>query len=82
MNDPYTRLIAIKNLEEARGDAIERTRLIQAKRKVEFDRKLPKGHGIKEGGLVLLYDNRYKDFPGKLHTRWMGPFKVTQIFPN
>ena len=82
INDPDTRLIAIEDLEEARGDAVERTRIIQAKRKVEFDWKLSKDHGIKEGGLVLLYDNRYKDFLGKLHTRWMGPSKVTQIFPN
>ena len=82
INDPNTRLIAIEDLEEARGDAIELTRLIQAKKKVKFDRKLPKDHRIKESGLVLLYDNRYKDFPGKLHTRWMGPFKVAQIFPN
>ena len=82
IDDPETRLIAIEDLEEACGDAVERTRLIQAKRKVEFDRKLPKDHRIKEGGLILLYDNRYKDFPGKLHTRWMGPYKVTQIFSN
>ena len=53
-----------------------------AKRKAEFDGKLPKSHGIQVGGMVLLYDNRHKDFPGKLHTRWMGPYKVNYIFPN
>ena len=39
-------------------------------------------HGIEEGDLVLLYDNRHKEFPGKLHTRWMGPCKVIKIYPN
>lgn len=24
----------------------------------------------------------FKEFTGKLHTRWMGPYKVQQIFDN
>ena len=51
-------------------------------RKKEFDSKLLEDHGIREGGLVPLYDNRHKQFPGKLHTRWMGPYKVTTVYPN
>ena len=31
---------------------------------------------------MLLYDSRHKEFPGKLHTRWLGPYKVTEIFSN
>ena len=31
---------------------------------------------------MLLYDNDHKAFPGKLHTRWMEPYKVTKIYPN
>ena len=75
-------LIAIEDLEEARIKALERTEESQAKRKKEFDSKLPEDHGIREGGLVLLYDNRHKQFPSKLHTRWMGPYKVTTVYPN
>jgi hypothetical protein len=52
------------------------------KRKEDYDRKIPTDHGIREQGLVLLYNNRHKEFPGKLHTRWMGPYQVCQIFPN
>jgi hypothetical protein len=37
---------------------------------------------VKEGDLVLLYDNRYLKFPSKLHTRWMGLFKVKSKWPN
>ena len=80
--DSEFRLLAIEDLEEVRRDALEQTKKVQALRKEEFDEKVPTSHGIEEGGMVLLYDNRYKEFPGKLHTRWMGPFKVTQIFPN
>jgi hypothetical protein len=76
------RLISIENLEETRIAALERTAEVQIKRKADFDRKIPTDHGIREQGLVLLYDNRHKEFPGKLHTRWMGPYRVCEIFPN
>ena len=82
VEDPETRLIAIEDLEEAREDALARTTEVQARRKMEFDGKLPKDHGIKVGGLVQLYNNRHKNFPRKLHTRWMGPYKVDYIIPN
>ena len=82
VDDPKARLTAIKDLEEAQEEALTRTTDIQAKRKAEFDGKLPKSHGIQVGGMVLLYDNQHKDFPGKLHTRWMGPYKVNYIFSN
>ena len=35
-----------------------------------------------EGQLVLLYNSRLKLFPGKLKSRWSGPFKVVQVFPH
>ena len=55
---------------------------VQAKMKDNFDAKLSKDHGIQIGGMVLLYDNRHEEYMGKLHTRWMGPYKVTYIFQN
>jgi hypothetical protein len=76
------RLISIKNLEETRIAALEKTVNIQMRRKEDYDWKIPADHGIQEQGLVLLYDNRHKEFPGKLHTCWMGPYRVCQIFPN
>ena len=69
-------------MEEARGEALTRTVEIQAKRKEDFSAKIPECQGIEEDGFVLLYDNRHKEFPGKLHTRWMEPYKVTKIYPN
>jgi hypothetical protein len=76
------RLISIENLEETRNTTLERTAQVQMRRKEDYDRKIPTDHGIREQGLVLLYDNRHKEFPGKLQTRWMGPYQVCQIFPN
>jgi hypothetical protein len=76
------RLISIENLEETCIAALEKTVNVQIRRKEDYDRKIPADHGIREQGLVLIYDNRHKEFSGKLHTRWMGPYRVCQIFPN
>jgi len=82
VEDPALRLLAIEDLEEGRAEALERNRWIQASRKESFDDRLPADHGIRKGGLVLLYDSRHQNFPGKLHTRWMGPYRVTETFSN
>jgi hypothetical protein len=33
------------------------------------------------GDKVLLYHSRLKLFLGKLHSRWIGPFVVSNVFP-
>ena len=35
-----------------------------------------------EGDQVLLYDSKLHLFPGKLKSRWTGPFIVQQAYPN
>ena len=30
---------------------------------------------------MLLFNSRLKIFPGKLKSRWFGPFVITQVFP-
>ena len=34
------------------------------------------------GQKVLLFNSRLRLFPGKLRSRWVGPFVVTNIFPH
>jgi len=29
---------------------------------------------------VLLFNSRFKLFPGKLKSKWSGPFKVTHVY--
>ena len=31
---------------------------------------------------VLLYNSRLKLYPGKLRSRWSGPYEVVQAFPH
>ena len=33
------------------------------------------------GQKVLLFNSRLKLFPGKLKSRWSGPFTVTKVYP-
>ena len=34
------------------------------------------------GQKVLLFNSLLNQFPGKLRTRWYGPFIVKQVFPH
>jgi hypothetical protein len=31
---------------------------------------------------ALLYDNKFKNFKGKLSTIWLGPYEVDTIYDN
>ncbi len=35
-----------------------------------------------EGDWALLYDSRFQDFPGKLQTRWLGPYEIQEVHDN
>ena len=34
------------------------------------------------GDLVLLFKSRLRLFPGKLKSKWTGPYLITQLFPH
>ncbi|OAE27858.1 hypothetical protein AXG93_3459s1010 [Marchantia polymorpha subsp. ruderalis] len=75
------RLQEVMVLEERRHEAEVRTKQIQLRRKKKYDRKV-KPVLLEKGDLALLYDSRHARFLGKLHLRWMGPFRVIEVFPN
>jgi transposase InsO family protein len=76
------RAYQLEELEELREDASKQVRRKQAKIKKQHDKRLRKTTFLLAGQLVLLYDSRYAHFPGKLHTRWLGPYVVHQVFQN
>ena len=41
---------------------------------------MPKTYKV--GDKVLCFNSRLRIFPGKLKTKWSGPFTVVQIFPQ
>ncbi|OAE18853.1 hypothetical protein AXG93_1647s1020 [Marchantia polymorpha subsp. ruderalis] len=61
--------------------AKKRTEQVQLKRKEAYDRRI-RPVTLKQSDLALMYDSRNARFPEKLHLRWMGPYKMTEVFAN
>ena len=69
------RLLQLNELNEFRFQAYENTKLFKEKIKRWHDAYILKKE-FRVGDLVLLFNSRLKLFPGKLRSRWYGPFKV------
>ncbi|XP_039687886.1 uncharacterized protein [Medicago truncatula] len=74
------RKLQLSELEELRIDAYENARIYKERTKNWHDKKIVKKH-FKSGDLVLLFNSRLKLFPGKLRSRWSGPFQVRTVYP-
>ncbi|KAL4325134.1 hypothetical protein GQ457_11G027160 [Hibiscus cannabinus] len=75
------RLLDINELEEIRHAAYDNTKIYKEKTKKWHDKKiLPKDY--QPGQQVLLFNSRLKLFPGKLKSRWSGPFIITHVSPH
>jgi hypothetical protein len=73
------RKLQLQELEEIRNDAYENARIYKEKTKNLHDRMLTRKE-FNVGDKVLLYHSRLKLFPGKLGSRWIGPFVVSNVF--
>ena len=61
-------------------NAYENTKLYKDGTKLWHDKHIVK-RDFHEGEAVLLYNSRLRLFPGKLKSRWSGPFKVVKVHP-
>ena len=68
-------------LEEIRNEAYDSAMVYKEKTKTFHDRMIRKKHFV-VGQKVLLFNSRLRLFPGKLRSRWLGPFVVTNVFPS
>ncbi|XP_047260190.1 uncharacterized protein LOC124893126 [Capsicum annuum] len=75
-----SRLNGIKESDEFRLWVYESSALYNEKMKLNHDRKIEK-KVIEKGDQVILYNSRLHLFPGKLKSRWHGPFTVTKVYP-
>ncbi|XP_018623549.1 uncharacterized protein [Nicotiana tomentosiformis] len=71
----------LHELEEFRFHAFENARLYKEKMKMIHDKHIL-DRNFMPGDLVLLYNSRLRLFPGKLKSRWSGPFRVVQVFSS
>ncbi|KAG7578943.1 Ribonuclease H-like superfamily [Arabidopsis thaliana x Arabidopsis arenosa] len=74
------RSVDLHELEEIRLEAYESSKVYKERTKAFHDKKIsPKD--FKVGDQVLLFNSRLKLFPGKLKSRWSGPFTIKEVLP-
>ena len=75
------RMLQLSELDEFCNEAYENDRIYKEKIKAWHDKHIMRKE-FEAGQRVLLFNSRLKLFPGKLKSRWSGPFTVTQVFPH
>ena len=74
------RLIQLSDLDEIRLEAYESSKIYKERTKLFHDKKIIT-KDFQFGVQVLLFNSRLKLFPGKLKSRWSGPFCITEVRP-
>ncbi|KAJ9535162.1 hypothetical protein OSB04_un001759 [Centaurea solstitialis] len=75
-----TRKLQLCEMEEHRNLSYENAKIYKEKTKKWRDKKIrPKE--LKAGQKCLLFYSRLKLFPGKLKSRWSGPFLIHKVYP-
>ncbi len=75
------RKLQMHELEEIRREAYENATIYKEKTKAWHDKHILR-KDFKVGDKVLLYNSRLQLFPGKLRSRWSGPYVVARVFPH
>ncbi|KAM1050644.1 hypothetical protein ACFX1Q_032341 [Malus domestica] len=75
------RKLQLNELEEVRNEAYENARIYKEKTKAFHD-KMIHSKTFSIGQNVLLFNSRIRLFPGKLCSKWIGHFIVTNVFPH
>ena len=76
------RKFQLNELDEWRAMAYDNMRVYKEKVKRYHDKQIHHPKQFREGDHVLLFNSRLRLFPGKLRSRWSGPFKVHKVFPH
>ena len=74
------RLIQLSDLDEIRLEAYESSKIYKERTKLFHDKKIIT-KDFQAGDQMLLFNSRLKLFPGKLKSRWSGPFCITEVRP-
>ncbi|KAL4304490.1 hypothetical protein GQ457_10G005780 [Hibiscus cannabinus] len=72
------RLLELNEMEEFRNQAYDSARLYKERMKRWHDQHILPHHFAE--GQQLLYNSRLRLFPGKLKSRWSGPFIVHKVY--
>ncbi|KAK9724069.1 hypothetical protein RND81_05G045800 [Saponaria officinalis] len=74
------RKLQIQELEELRNEAYNNSEIYKAKTKAWHDKQIMRKE-FQVGQKVLLFQSRLRLFPGKLQSRWVGPYVVAHVHP-
>ena len=74
------RLLQLNALDEFRTQTYENAKIYKERTKRWHDKRIVE-RTFEVGQLVLLFNSRLKLFPGKLKSRWSGPFIIEKVFP-
>ena len=75
------RKLQIFELEEIRNKAYDNARISKHRTKLFHDKSTNRKNFV-PGQKILLYNSRLNLFPGKLKTRWSGPYIIQTIPPH
>ncbi|XP_034680285.1 uncharacterized protein LOC117910307 [Vitis riparia] len=75
------RFLELNEMEELRNDAYNNSNIAKQRLK-RWHNQLVSRKEFQKGQRVLLYDSNLHIFPGKLKSRWIGPFTIQQVHSN
>ena len=75
------RFLDLNEMKELRNDAYINLKIAKEKLKRWHDQLISRKE-FRKGQRVLLYDSKLHIFPGKLKSRWIGPFTIHQVHSN
>ncbi|KAL6340645.1 hypothetical protein AAG906_010553 [Vitis piasezkii] len=75
------RCLDLNEMEELRNDAYINSKVAKQRMK-RWHGQLISNKDFRKGQRLLLYDSRLHIFPGKLKSRWIGPFIIHQVHLN
>ncbi|GJX37423.1 reverse transcriptase domain-containing protein [Tanacetum coccineum] len=73
------RYLQLNKLAELRDEAYEHSKAYKERTKRWHDAKIMDKE-FHEGDEVLVFNSRLKLFPGKLKSRWYGPYTISKVF--
>ncbi|CAN6706481.1 unnamed protein product [Malus baccata var. baccata] len=71
--------LQLNELDEIRDEAYDNASIYKQKTKAFHDNMI-RGKSFSIGQKVLLFNSRLHLFPGKLRSKWIGPFVITNVF--
>ena len=76
------RLLQLNVLDKLRNEAYGSSRIYKDRTKRWHDSRLRENKEFLPGEKVLLYNSRLRLFPGKLKSRWYGPYTIKTVYPH